>query len=159
MRRSVSTIILGLLACSATVAAARADSAADRAAIIERLHRWTAAFNARDAAGACDLFTPGLVAIVPGMADGSRDAVCERIARVLNDRDLSVHYDEPDIREIIVSGDLAVVRLFWTLRTRKDGVEDSTIEAGMDIFERQPDGVWSIARYMSFPDRPNRNLP
>lgn len=159
MCRSVSAIILGLLAYSAMVPAARADLAADRAAIIERLHRWTAAFNARDAAGVCDVFAPDLVATVPGMADGSREAVCARLAQLLARRDLGLHYDEPDIREIIVSGKLAVVRLFWTLRTRKGGAEDVTTEAGMDIFERQPDGTWSIARYMSFTDRPSRNLP
>lgn len=159
MCRSASAIILGLLACPTIVAIAHADPAADRAAIIERLHRWTAAFNARDAAGACDLFAPNLIATVPGMIDGSHDAVCGRIARVLGRHDLTLHYDEPDIREIIVSGDLAVVRLFSTLATRKEGVEDSATEAGMDIFERQPDGTWSIARYISFPDRPNRNLP
>jgi len=71
---------------------------------------------------------------------------------------LSLHYDSPDIREIIVSGDIAVVRLFWTLTARKGGEQSVTDEAGIDIFKRQPDGRWSIARFMSFSTAPNTVL-
>ena len=155
MRRSVLAIIVGLLACPAVLPGARADLVADRAAIIESLHRWTAAFNARDPGGACQLFAPNLVAIMPGVTDGSRNAVCERIKRALSRGDLGLRYDEPDIQEIIVSGNLAVVRLFWTLHTRSAGAEEATTDTGMDIFERQPDGRWLIIRYMAFPNQSN----
>jgi len=46
----------------------------------------------------------------------------------------------PDIHDIIVMGDDAVVRLTWTLTTEVNGVKDRTTEEGMDIFRRQPDG-------------------
>jgi hypothetical protein len=56
---------------------------------LQRLQHWTVAFNPSDAAGACDLFAPNLIATVPGRlgdnrmryADDSlrfwRDEICE----------------------------------------------------------------------------------
>jgi steroid delta-isomerase len=64
----------------------------------------------------------------------------------------------PDIHEIVVSGDLAVVRLTWTLTTELAGKQDTTTEEGMDVFRRQPDGRWSIARFVAFTTRPNALL-
>jgi steroid delta-isomerase len=147
-----------LVAAETTTLSARADPDSDRAAITERLQRWTAAFNARDAAGTCDLFAPDLVSSVPGILDGSRDALCARLNALQAKPGLQLHYDNPDIREIIVSGDLAVARLFWTLTTRKGSEQDVTTEAGMDIFRRQPDGKWSIDRFLSFTTTPNKLL-
>lgn len=137
---------------------AHADAASDRAAITDRLLQWTASFNARDGAGICDLFAPDLVSTVPGALDGGRAALCARLDALLAKPELQLHYDNPDIKEIIVSGDIAVVRLFWTLTTRKGADRDVTTEAGMDVFQRQPDGKWSIARFLSFTTRPNKNL-
>ena len=78
--------------------------------------------------------------------------------RVLGRTDILLHYAMPDIHEIIVSGDIAVVRLTWTLTTQAGGARDTTTEAGMDIFRRQPDGRWSIARFVAFTTRPNALL-
>jgi uncharacterized protein (TIGR02246 family) len=151
-------MMLCLLAVEAMATSSRADPDSDRAAITERLQRWTTAFNTHDAAGICDLFASDLVSTVPGDLDGSRDALCTRLAALQAKPGLQLHYDNPDIREIIVSGDIAVVRLFWTLTTKNGAEQDMTREAGMDVFKRQPDGKWSIARFLSFSLRPNKNL-
>jgi uncharacterized protein (TIGR02246 family) len=135
---------------------ARADTEADRAAITGRLQRWAAAFNARDAAGACDLFARNLISTVPGALDGGRDAVCGRLAILVAKPDVQLHYS-PDIQEIIVSGDIAVVRLFWTLTIQQGTQQHSSKEAGMDIFQRQPDGIWSIIRFLAFSTEPDPN--
>lgn len=137
---------------------ARADADSDRAAITGRLQKWAVAFNARDAAGVCDVFAPDLVSTVPDALDGNRDALCEKLKVVLAKPGLRLHYDSPDIREIIVSGDIAVVRLFWTLTAQKGSESSVSTEAGMDIFKRQPDGKWSIARFISFSATPNKVL-
>jgi ketosteroid isomerase-like protein len=57
-----------------------------------------------------------------------------------------------------VAGDVAVVRLTWTLTTQVNGAKDTTTEEGMDIFRRQPDGRWSIARFIAFTTRANTLL-
>ncbi len=136
-----------------------ADADADKAAITARLQQWTTAFNARDAAGICDLFAPDLVSTVPESLAGSRDALCSRLDALLAKPGLGLHYDNPDIREIIVSGDLAVRPVILDADGAERGPrQDTTTEAGMDIFKRQPDGVWSIARFISFSIRPNKVL-
>jgi ketosteroid isomerase-like protein len=134
------------------------DSAAAKAAITDRLHRWTAAFNAQDLVTVCGLFTPDLSYTVDGILNGSREGLCASIRAALARRDLKLRYDKPTIHEILVSGDLAVVRLTWTLRAEKNGVRDITREEGMDVFRRAPDGLWSIARYIAFSRRPNAVL-
>jgi uncharacterized protein (TIGR02246 family) len=128
---------------------ARADQAADKAAVTERLLQWAAAFNARDAAGTCDLFAPDLISTVPGGLNDDRNTVCARLAAVLAKTDTQCRYT-PDIREIIVSGDYAVVRLIWSLTMTRGGQEQTDKEAGMDLFQRQADGRWSIARFVAF---------
>ena len=49
--------------------------------------------------------------------------------------------------------------LTWTLTVEKGGATDTATEEGMDFFRRQPDGRWSIARYIAFTTRPNKLLP
>jgi ketosteroid isomerase-like protein len=71
--------------------------------------------------------------------------------RALGDEIRSWTYAQPDIKEILVFGDVAVVRLTWTSTVRggPEG-EVKSVEPGMDIFRRQPDGSWKIMRYMAF---------
>jgi uncharacterized protein (TIGR02246 family) len=156
-RRRLTTIVT-IASTVAATAVAHADSTADEAAIVQRFQRWTAAFNARDSAGACDLFAPDLAYSIPEIVRGTRETMCTNLAKMLARSDIQLHYDNPDIHEIIVAGDLAVVRLTWTLTARVNGATDTTTEEGMDIFRRQPDGRWSIARYIAFTTRANKLL-
>jgi steroid delta-isomerase len=135
-----------------------ADPAADEAAIRLRLQHWTADFNAKNLAGVCDLFAPDLHYSIPEMVNGTHETMCTSLTKVLGRSDIRLDYAMPDVHEIIVSGDLAVVRLTWTLTTEAGGAKDTTTEAGMDIFRRQPDGRWSIARFVAFTTRANRLL-
>lgn len=137
---------------------ARADQISDKAAIAQRLQRWAAAFNVHDAAGICNVFAPNLVYTVPGIRSGTRQTLCTHLSTLLTKPGLQLHYDKPDIAEIIIAGELAVVRLFWTLTVRKGTEQASSTEAGVDIFKRQSDGTWSIIRFLSFSLTPNRIL-
>jgi steroid delta-isomerase len=158
VRRCLSVLVL-LAAIVAASAVARADSAADEAAIRQRLERWTAAFNAKDVAGSCDLFAPDLGYAIQDVVNGTYDTMCGNLGKILARSDIRLHYAVPAIHEIIVSGDIAVVRLTWTLTVERSGTKDTTTEEGMDVFRRQPDGRWSIARYIAFTTRPNKLLP
>jgi hypothetical protein len=73
------------------------------------------------------------------------------LKRALGDKTRSWTYARPDIREILVFGDSAVVRLSW-ISTVMGGPEGAvkSVEPGMDLFRRQPDDSWKIMRYMSF---------
>jgi ketosteroid isomerase-like protein len=158
-RRLVACALIGWAVVGAAAEAARADDSSDAgSAITERLHRWTTAFNAKDMTGVCDLFAPDLNYTVDDILNGSRDGLCGNVDKALETPGLTLHYDEPAIHEILISGDLAVVRLTWTLTAEKNGARDVTTEEGMDVFRRAPDGVWSIARYIAFSTRPNAVL-
>lgn len=159
MTRS-SLLAMAVAALAVAVAPApRAQPSADQAAIRQRLEHWTAAFNAKDVAGSCDLFAPDLAYSIPEVVNGTYRTMCENLTRMLGRSDIRLHYDVPALREIIVSGDIAAVRLTWTLTVEQGGARDTTTEEGMDLFRRQPDGRWSIARYVAFTTRPNKLLP
>lgn len=156
MRRASSLAAAFLLLTAGSHALA--DPAGDEAAIRERLTRWTAAFNAQDAVAACDLFAPDLVYTVPEISAGSKTTMCGNLAKVLSRTDIRLRYDAPDIHEVLVSGDIAVVRLTWTLTAETKRGSDVSTEDGIDIFRRQADGTWSIARFIAVSPSPNDAL-
>ena len=129
---------------------ALADTVAETA-IRDALTRWTADFNARDANRICDLFAPDLRYDFRGSPERDYNAMCSLLHRALGDRSKKITYSF-DIKEIIVSGDMAIVRLVWTSRASQEGSSQvtETKEPGLDVFRRQPDGQWRIARYMAY---------
>jgi ketosteroid isomerase-like protein len=94
---------------------------------------------------------------VPQVIHGTRESMCANLTKLFSNASLQLHYDNPDIHEIIMSGGVAIVRLTWTLTTQTGAGKDVTTEEGMDIFRRQPDGRWSIARFIAFGTQPNKN--
>src|SRR4029077_10389574 len=77
--------------------------------------------------------------------------ICDLLQRSLSDPTRRYTYSLA-VHEILVSGDLAVCRLTWTLRiTRNDmSGETASREQGMDVFRKQPDGSWKIIRYIAY---------
>jgi uncharacterized protein (TIGR02246 family) len=135
-------------------AVAQGDSPA-QAAIRAALTQWMADFNAGDADKVCALFAPDLIAQYRGQPERDYQGLCDLLKRSLSDRSRTYTYSLA-IKEILVAGDLAVVRLTWTLRVKpKDGAGDTTSdEPGMDIFRRQGDGSWKISRYIAYEASP-----
>lgn len=127
-----------------------ADEVSDREAISNRLEAWVNAFNTRNAAAACDIYARDLVAVTPESLQASREDVCARLAKLLANPKIQAQY-AVSIHEILVSGNWAVVRLIWKFKLETNGHPENSEEAGMDVFQRQPDGRWSIIRFMSFP--------
>jgi steroid delta-isomerase len=113
------------------------------------LAQWTAAFNARDASHICDLFAPDLRYDFRGLPERDYATLCALLKRALSDTTKKLDYS-PDIREVIVSGDLAVVRLVWRVKLTADGKTVDTREPGLDVFRKQPDGAWKIVRYIAY---------
>lgn len=130
--------------------AAHSDPANDESIIRERLHKWREAFNARDAKSACDLFSFDLEYAVPGITNGTYETMCGNFEKLFAKPGLKFTYAEPDIHDILVSGDLGIVRLTWTLTTDVGGDQETSVEEGIDIFRRQADGKWSIAKFIAF---------
>lgn len=157
LRALIRSGLLSLAVASAALvstAAAQGDNPA-QAAIRSALTQWMADFNAGNGEGACRLFAPDLIAQVRGQPERGYTELCDLLKRSLNDRTKTYRYSLA-IKEILVAGDLAVVRLTWTLGVkRKDtGAETISDEFGIDIFRRQGDGSWKISRFMSYDTSP-----
>jgi ketosteroid isomerase-like protein len=120
-------------------------------AIRDALVKWTSHFNAGDREKICDLFAPELRYDYRGHPERGFEDVCGLLQRSLGDRTKTYSYSF-QIKEIIVSGDLAVVRLVWSLKMIPIGSVNETIseEPGMDIFRKQSDGSWKIIRYIAY---------
>jgi steroid delta-isomerase len=144
-------LIVATLAGTASggMPAAAADDAA-QSQIRAALTQWTADFNAARADTVCALFAADLRATVRGRAERGFDEQCELLKRSLGDRTKRYSY-ALDIKEILVWGDVAVVRLTWTLMVQPQGAPaETSVEPGMDIFRRDGDGRWRIMRYMAY---------
>ena len=145
----------GLLALAlACPAAAQSDDGAQTAIRVALTH-WMADFNAGNADKVCGLFAPDLIAQYRGQPERGYDALCDLLKGSLADRSKRYRYALA-IKEILVAGDLAVVRLTWTLtvQQRDSPGEVTAEEPGIDIFRRQPDGNWRISRYIAYEAAP-----
>lgn len=136
-----------LLTAVCTPASAQPAETAIRTALAQ----WTIDFNARDASRICDLFAKDLRYDYRGFPERGYEALCGLLHKSLADRTKQFVYSL-DIREIIVSGDLAVVRLIWTLEVTIPGTANvvKSKEPGLDVFRRQTDGRWRIVRYIAY---------
>jgi steroid delta-isomerase len=144
--------LVALLLSAAAVCASGARAAGDAESQIRAaLSQWTADFNRRDASRICDLFAPDLRYDYRGFPERDYNALCGLLKRSLSDGARTFTY-ALDIKEIIVSGDLAVVRLVWTLSltTANSATPVVTREPGLDVFRKQPDGSWKIVRYIAY---------
>ena len=74
---------------------------------------------------------------------------CQLLKSALTDPTSKYSY-ALDIKEILVFGEVAIVRLVWTLTVKQDGSETTSLEPGMDVFRRQADGTWKIIRYIAY---------
>ena len=147
-RRALAILMAGCW--TLTGSPVMADTVAEKA-IRDALAKWTDDFNARDATRICDLFAPDLRYDFRGSPERDYNAMCSLLHRALSDRTKTITYSF-DIKEIIVSGDMAIVRLVWTSRASQEGSSQvtETKEPGLDVFRRQPHGQWRIARYMAY---------
>jgi uncharacterized protein (TIGR02246 family) len=145
----------GLLSLALVSPAATQGDSPAQAAIRAALTQWMADFNAGNADKVCGLFAPDLIAQYRGQPERDYQGLCDLLKRSLSDRSKTYVYSL-NIKEVLVAGDLAVVRLTWTLRVKpKDGAYEITSdEPGMDIFRRQGDGSWKISRYIAYEASP-----
>lgn len=126
-----------------------------KTAIIHALQKWSEDFNAKNIEATCGLFAPDLIVSYPGTADRNYAEMCRHLTAILTDIDKRFHYEAPRIEQILIEGDLAVVRLTWilTISSHNPPKKIETLkEKGLDIFKRQRDGHWKISISYAYPE-------
>jgi uncharacterized protein (TIGR02246 family) len=140
------------IGCLLAGPASAQDDAADQVRAV--LAQWRDDFNAGEVEHLCDIFAPDLVVTYRGAADRGYAAFCRQLETAVADPALELRYDL-EIEEIIPAGDLVVARVIWTLTSSAAGADaEAHVERGIDIFRRQPDGAWRIARFIAYDDAP-----
>jgi steroid delta-isomerase len=144
-----------LIACLlASLAASPAAAQSPDAEIRGALTQWMADFNAGRTEKVCDIYAESLRADNKGAGERDFATQCELLRKVLGDPERAFSY-ALDLRDVIAEGDMAVVRLVWTLTTRvkATGKVSTVEEQGLDVFGKGSDGRWRIIRFMTF-ERP-----
>jgi steroid delta-isomerase len=133
--------------------ARRADAQLSDSQTIRRaLEDWVVATNAGRRLQAAKIWTRDLIGWYPGEPDDTYEREMERARRLEGVK--PEMRTELTINEIMVSGDLAVVRDTWTfIRQTGSGPARSSLR-GFEVWRKQKDGSWKISRWISAPDPP-----
>ena len=154
MRTIALSNLLSVLAVTAT-AQQSPDSAQAVRSIRAALANWVQSANKEDWKAASRVWAPDLIGWYPGQAD---DTYAKEMASAAHPRPgrARTRY-EVNVVEVMVSGGLAVVRDIWRFTT-KPGTPDSSISMvrSYEVWKRQENGQWKIARWISAPEPPNR---
>ena len=147
--KSAGMIVFGVLLTTSMLAAPVAEDAKAEKEIRGALAAWVSAANRGDWKEAVKVWARDLIGWYPGMPDDTYPREVERAARAGPPRTTY----QVDVREVIVSGTLAVVRDVWTFST-KNASGASTVEKvkSFEVWRRQPDGRWKISRWISAPE-------
>jgi ketosteroid isomerase-like protein len=142
-------LVMLLLAAAGRLSASAEDE--DRTAIRAALERWTENFNAGRVETACDLFARDLRASFRGQPEKTFESLCSSLQKALGDDTKRYRYAF-DLHDILVSGEMAAVRLTWHLSVtdRMTGRRETTSDRGLDVFRRAPDGAWRIVRFLGY---------
>ena len=151
IRSPLRSAVCALAMLAPAAASAEPTSSSPEHTIRNALTEWMLAFNAGDKAAVCGLFAPDLRYDYRGFPERGFEEICGQLQASLADQSRKFSYDVT-IKDIMVSGDLAAVRLVWTLTVKRPGQIGGTAtnEPGLDIFRREPDGSWKIVRYIAY---------
>jgi ketosteroid isomerase-like protein len=142
---------LVLLVLPSAAAQTPPDSAAVARTIRAALADWVDAANRQDWKTAARVWATDLVGWYPGQPDDTYAKELESAAHPRVGRPRTRY--EVNVVEVMVSGDMAVVRDVWRFTTAPD-TPDSTVSTvrSYEVWRRQNDGKWKIARWISAPE-------
>jgi steroid delta-isomerase len=148
--RRIAALLVALLAALLAAPLPTLAQTAD-AEIRAAFAQWTEDFNAARADRVCDLFAKDLIANFRGAPERGFERQCQMLQQALTDKARTLR-NAFTIREIQVFGDIAIARVVWTqtVRDNASGKETATIEPGLDVLRKEPDGRWRIFRYLAF---------
>lgn len=156
MRAVALALGAGLLAVS--VASAQGSSRADSAEIRISIERGARGFARAQPDTILAHYARDIVLSYPGIPDQDYAALVAAYGELRQRPSYVTATTSPTFDEILVSGNLAIVRVRWTTTIR--AAAHDTIPArqatrylrDLQVWRREPDGVWKFIRGMHYPD-------
>lgn len=113
---------------------------------------WTKAFNHKDLANSCDLFSKKVTANYQGAPPKDYQSICSSFKKIFQEkRNYKYHFK---LHQIYRSGNWASVRITWYLTISEHGkIISQTIDEGLDVFEQDQKGHWKIVNYLAYPNK------
>ncbi|HEY0156545.1 MAG TPA: nuclear transport factor 2 family protein [Thermoanaerobaculia bacterium] len=137
--------VLPLLLLFAAACATAPNPARDEETLRQAIVRSAAAFNANDAEAIISQYAPDALLSYPGLPDLDYDTLKKSYAEMVKRPAGSAH-TTPTIEEVLVSGDLGVIRVRWTTTTP----EGTRQMKDLQVWRRDRDGTWRFARGMHY---------
>jgi uncharacterized protein (TIGR02246 family) len=137
--------LIALLMLFAAGCATAQKCACDEEALREAIARSAAAFNSNDAEAIISQYAPDAILSYPGLPDLDYETLKKSYAAMVNRPAGSAH-TTPTIEEVLVSGDLGVIRVMWTTTTP----EGTRQMKDLQVWRRDGDGTWKFARGMHY---------
>ena len=130
---------------------------ADSLALREAIERGARGFMRGDPDSILAHYAPDVILSYPGIPDQDYATLARGYAELRNRPSNVSSETRPSFDEILVSGNLAVVRLRWTTTTRvasADGPARETVRRLRDlqVWRRESTGEWRFIRGMHYPD-------
>lgn len=112
---------------------------------------WTKAFNHKDLANSCTLFSPNVHASYQGAPPKNYQSICDGFKKIFQeDRDYTYRFK---LHQIYRTHNWASVRVSWYLQISEHGkVISETVDEGLDVFEQDKKGHWKIVNYLAYPE-------
>ena len=110
------------------------------------------AFNDKDPDRIMALYAPDVVLSYPGIPDMGYAEFAEAYSELRNPKPGVTVKTSPTIEEILVSGDLGVIRITWhTTTIETNPPRESTRQMkDLQVWRRQADGKWKLSRGMHY---------
>jgi ketosteroid isomerase-like protein len=144
---SCALVLLSMTACMTWPAG---DQKADERAIRMALRDWVDAHNRGDEERASRIWAPGVTGWFPASDQFTTAAAAALLGVAATTASRSTY--EVTIDEILLSGDLAVVRDTWQ-ETRHFGDSHARrVIRSFEVWQRQSDHSWRITRWISAPE-------
>lgn len=145
-------IVISTLGAQANAQQAPSANEKDVAALRSAILRSAESFNKGDADAIMSQYAKDIVLSYPGLPDLGYEALVKSYREMVRRPPGVTVKTSPTIEEILVSGDLALIRLMWTTTTTeaKPPRQTSRWMKDFQVWRRESDGTWKFARGMHF---------
>lgn len=112
---------------------------------------WTDAFNQKDVAKSCALFSKSIVADYQGVPQKNYQSICDGFKTIFKDKNRAYRY-QYKLHQVNRSDNLATVRITWYLYLTENGKKKMiSQDEGIDVLIKNSQDDWKIVNYVAYP--------